>query len=521
LNQQESDKKEVSASGRTSRPGLDDFFDFEEVEHDGQVGFAVYYPDADKDRCEFLFSYGEEFDGGAKFIPKSKDEIPWLLPSCPKEYGSEKGLYSEIRQFIYDHLDLSFEWQYDILTAWIVAQWRQEEWSSCPYISVIGPKNSGKSRVEEVLQQLSYRGIFSPSMSNATLFHAIERDHVAVFFDEAEFLVDRKEKSELLSIINNGYRKGGKVYRFNVDKNTYEFYNVYGFKVFASTRVLAETLENRSIVIYMQRNTRPIRLRIDTHKAAELRGKLLLYRFRHLQNVDTSTASDATDAYLERRTRDNRLIEIFTPLMKVTDGMPTQERIIEAFVTIAKIRETEEQLSLEAVIVEAIVKSKDKLENGKLSISAITEVFNADRQEKEKWRADSVGRQVKKLGFESCRTSNGKRGIFWNETLFLKLQQRFLCLPQKASEAVNAVEVSNSEIQINSTLEEGVLLRHVLPAEPCELCGGSAVEWEFKHDDQTLRRCNDCVNALRTKGFRFTLSDGNPEPAYSEAKRYG
>jgi hypothetical protein len=337
---------------------LDDFFDFEEVQHDGNVGFAVYYSYADThtDRCEFHLCYGEEFDGGVKFIPKSEDEVPWLLPSYPIEYGSEAGLYSEVRQFIYEHLDLSLEWQYDILTAWVLAQWRLEQWNSCPYISVIGPKNSGKSRVEEVLQQLSYRGIFSPSMSNATLFHAIEQDHVSVFFDEAEFLIDSKEKSELLSIINNGYRKGGKVYRFNIDRNAYEFYNVYGFKVFASTRILAETLENRSIIIYMQRNTRPVRLRIDTERAAKLRGKLLLYRFRHLQDTDTSTSTDAIDAYLETRARDNRLIEMFTPLMKVTENMPEQRRITEAFMITAKTRETEEQLSLEATIVEAIYK---------------------------------------------------------------------------------------------------------------------------------------------------------------------
>lgn len=141
-----------------------------------------------------------------------------------------------------------------------------------------------------------------------------------------------------------------------------------------------------------------------------------------MQNFDASTASDASDAYLERQTSDNRLIEIFAPLMKVTDRMPQQEKIIEAFLTIAKVRETEEQLSLEASIIEAISRSKEKLDNGKVSVSIITDVFNADRPEKEKWRSDSVGRQVKKLGFESCRTSDGKRGIFWNEPLFLKLQ---------------------------------------------------------------------------------------------------
>jgi hypothetical protein len=524
LNHKESDKKEIFTTGRTSRPSLDDFFDFEEVLLDGQVGFAVYYSysDSNTDRWEFHPYYGEEIDGGIKFIPKSEDEIPWLLPGYPTEYVSEVCLYAEIRGFIYAHLDLSFEWQYDVLTSWVLAQWRGEEWASCPYISVIGPKNSGKSRVEEVLHQLSYRGIFSPSMSIATLFHAIEKDHVSVFFDEAEFLIDSKEKNELLSIINNGYRKGGKVYRFNLDRNTYEFYDVYSFKVFASTRILAETLENRSIIIYMQRNSRPIRLRIDTDKAAELRGKLLLYRFRHLQTANTSTSSDAIDAYLERLARDNRLIEIFSPLMKVTENMPEQKRIIEAFMITAKTRETEEQLSLEASIVEAILKSKDTIENGKLSIGTITETFNAERSEKEKWRTDSIGRQIKKLGFESCRTLAGKRGILWNEALFHKLQQRFLCPIQNASKAVEAVEASKPEGQLEtkpcSSLDDGtIILRHIHPGERCELCGKYAVEYEFEFDGHLIRRCDPCIQMLRSKGFKFTiLQENDSEPAYIE-----
>jgi hypothetical protein len=40
--------------------------------------------------------------------------------------------------------------------------------------------------------------------------------------------------------------------------------------------------------------------------------------------------------------------------------------------------------------------------------------------------------------------------------------------------------------------------RHVKPAEPCELCGQLAVEWEIKTPDgAVLRRCNQCFVKLQ------------------------
>jgi ribosome-binding protein aMBF1 (putative translation factor) len=43
-----------------------------------------------------------------------------------------------------------------------------------------------------------------------------------------------------------------------------------------------------------------------------------------------------------------------------------------------------------------------------------------------------------------------------------------------------------------------MLYRHVKPAEPCELCGQLAVEWEIKMPDgAVLRRCNGCFAKMQ------------------------
>jgi hypothetical protein len=50
-----------------------------------------------------------------------------------------------------------------------------------------------------------------------------------------------------------------------------------------------------------------------------------------------------------------------------------------------------------------------------------------------------------------------------------------------------------------------IVYRHVLPAEPCELCGQLAVEWEIQMPDgKMLRRCNSCFNKMRKEHVNIT-----------------
>jgi predicted transcriptional regulator len=50
----------------------------------------------------------------------------------------------------------------------------------------------------------------------------------------------------------------------------------------------------------------------------------------------------------------------------------------------------------------------------------------------------------------------------------------------------------------NRTEKSLFLYKHVLPGEPCELCGQLAVEWQIKTPQgQVLRRCNNCFVEMR------------------------
>lgn len=51
--------------------------------------------------------------------------------------------------------------------------------------------------------------------------------------------------------------------------------------------------------------------------------------------------------------------------------------------------------------------------------------------------------------------------------------------------------------------KQGFLLKHIAPAEKCELCGLYAVEFSFLLDGQEVRRCKSCIDRMRSSGLVF------------------
>lgn len=392
---------------------------FEQVTNNGKNGFAVY--DNDSDSVSFTEIYG---------AIHPRENVPWLLPEMPSDYGNNYQLYLEVRKYVYDHVELRDEVLYDILAAWTMAAYRMSEFESFPYINIIGPPDSGKTRLEKTLQQLSYRGIFGPSITASAMFRAIDRDLVTVFYDQCEHLAHSNEASDLLAIVDNGYQEGGKKFLTNMDTGDYEAFNLYSPKVFASTKTLEGTLESRSIRIDMQTKTREISVRLDKSRGAILRGKLLLYKFRH---AEANEGTEEAEAALMKQTKDGRLIELFLPLYTVTldasfpsGASSPSAKIIEYLKKMVQLREDLEQVSVEAQIIKAITQCSELVEEGRLSLTNITNYFNADRLPIEQWGIKGVSKRVRDLGFESCRMKDGKTGVYWDETLLKKHQQRFM-----------------------------------------------------------------------------------------------
>jgi len=354
------------------------------------------------------------------------EKTPWQLAQVTLPYGNQEKLWSEIRQFIYDHLFLPDPALYDVLTGWIFASWVPEFWKTVPYIFFFGPVASGKTRGLEVLHALSYRAILSSNISSAALFRACQEWHPTIILDETE-IYRKTEKIDIIGLLNSGYRKGQCAIRAKNSEQgvTLEVFDVFGFKALAGTEGLASTLESRSIMIRMIKNRRKVRMFVDEAWATDLRSKLLTWRMDKLGIKQLSTTkeelientnksvkrelcercerflADATPLNVES----GRIQELFQCLIAVANS--GREVIMNYAEKMERMRMFEEKASIEAELVEILLGQNLILEDNVVLTTELAETFNQKRSEREKWKSSSIGRIMRRLGFQKAHTRQG------------------------------------------------------------------------------------------------------------------
>jgi hypothetical protein len=343
------------------------------------------------------------------FVPL--EQIPWKPVSDAQPY---EDIWSEIKQYLYEHIDISSG--YDILTAWVLATWTPEKWEAVPYLFFYGPAGSGKTWALEVLASISFRPFLSASTTMPVIFRACDIWHPTLFLDETEVYL-RKERSEVMHLLNAGYRKGFPATRIEETEEglKVKIFDCFGFKALAGTRAFVDTLKSRCIIFNMSKATRQIKTKIDPTRAEELQKKLLMYRFRMLTDREhfEETKIDLT----------GRLKELFLPLISVAQS-ETKGLIINEAKKIEEITNEEEQTSDEATVFRAIVSAHEEAAASKISIKRITEIANEGLEIDEMLTTFNVGRIASRLGFKRS-IQNKQRCVVWNEELVRRLEKRW------------------------------------------------------------------------------------------------
>lgn len=346
-----------------------------------------------------------------KVVEKFKpfERIMWKTVDNVQDYGSETQLWSEVKQYIFEHLDL--QEGYDVLTAWVLASWTPEKWHAVPYLFFYGPAASGKTWALEILASIGHRSIMTASATLSTVFRVVDMWHPTLFFDETEAYM-RKERGEILNLLNSGYRKDFPAVRTEEGKEGFEvrFYDCFGFKALAGTKDFMETLKSRCIIFNMSKAVREIKTIIDNERAKNLREKLLAYRFKMLATKETQEAPNVLTG---------RLRELFNPLIIVA---PTTEKgaIITQGKKIEATLKEEEETSLESIVFKAIFKLHEETGDEKILIADIGKIVNETLAMDEMLSSIAVGMVTKRLGFKKC-SKGGKRAIRWNDELAKRL----------------------------------------------------------------------------------------------------
>ncbi|MBI1734681.1 MAG: DUF3631 domain-containing protein [Candidatus Rokubacteria bacterium] len=141
---------------------------------------------------------------------------------------------------------------------------------------------------------------------------------------------DKDRFDALITVLNVGFERGGVVTRLEKrgDRFVEEPYEVYAPRVLAGIAGLKDTLEDRSLPLFMlrkRRNETVARLNSATDAEAQaLRDQCALACLTHVQNL--VAAYDSAPSVLEREGVDDRAVDLWSPLIAVTMVADAEDR---------------------------------------------------------------------------------------------------------------------------------------------------------------------------------------------------
>jgi putative DNA primase/helicase len=143
----------------------------------------------------------------------------------------------------------------DAIALWILHAWTADAGEISPFLVLISPtKRCGKTSVLILLLYLTPRSELASNISSSALFRYIEDVRPTLLIDEADSFV--KENEELRGILNSGHTKAAAYVIRNIESNGEhkpKRFSTWAPKAIATIRALADTLEDRAIMVQLQR----------------------------------------------------------------------------------------------------------------------------------------------------------------------------------------------------------------------------------------------------------------------------
>jgi len=245
------------------------------------------------------------------------------------------------------------------IALWVLHTWAIEGAHATPYLSVSSAeKQSGKTRLLEVLSLLVRNPWHTASATEAALFRKIEQDTPTLLLDEIDAIFgSNSERTEpLRAVLNAGNRRGATATRVvgkGTDMQAKDF-SVFCPKVLAGidTGRLPDTIRDRSIEIPMKR-------RHDEEQVARLRFRqveeaTVLLRAR-LEKWAAAAANQLREAnpHLPDSLGD-RAADAWEPLLAIADHAEGEWPDLARDAALALLRPAGDETSRGALLLSAI-----------------------------------------------------------------------------------------------------------------------------------------------------------------------
>jgi hypothetical protein len=417
------------------------------VIHDGTIIEAVYHPKwnraallvkATNDDAKFMLEY-EAY--GKIFRPLVDDAIIKGRVLLPDNYIQEVNpldLLEEIRTTIRRYVDL--EPIYEIIASrYILMTWVYDRFHRIPYLRILGPWASGKTRFLSVMAAMAYHSSrLGVGLTPANIYRWLDNYPGTLILDEADF-PRTSQTSMITQILNGGYDRDGAVFRCEPGNGglVSTAFNAFGPKIMASRRQFDDdALETRFLTLVsrqMRRDDIPLSLPafLEWTEMTRLRNLLLGYRVGWLHRIDPMQPIENVDRY------GPRFVELLTPLIaSAMENELTDE--LEEF-ALQQYEDQKAHISLgdEGILVEVIL-SLSSLDKPPPTVKEIAQEVNKRRGRQYPLTPKKLGGMIRGLGLQTHRIKKGyvlihnpaqlmmlsrRYGIQWNPEI--RLRERF------------------------------------------------------------------------------------------------
>jgi Protein of unknown function (DUF3631) len=205
----------------------------------------------------------------ATFQPTEPNIAPPIVLRPVVESNEGARLLDDLRTFLCRFVAFPEPEQAVAVALWVMHTHGFEAAEATPRLSIVSAeKQSGKTRLLELLDLLVRAPLSVASISASAMFRLIAEGPVTLLIDEADTIFDSRggRSEDLRGLLNAGYRRGGAVARVGGRSKAVERFRVFAPVALAGIGGMPDTVQDRSIIIRMKR-------RHDAEPVAKLRRR--------------------------------------------------------------------------------------------------------------------------------------------------------------------------------------------------------------------------------------------------------
>jgi hypothetical protein len=238
-------------------------------------------------------------------------------------------LYFRLRDFISAYAYFNNPYFGDFISLFSYCTYCFAIFDGFGYLALNGPKASGKSRVQEILQAVCFNPLKVSSASGSFLYRWVDSNPGLILLDEAEKLASQaqvqNEVQDISLILNDGYRPAGCVGRCDGDKNAPKQFRTYAAYSIANIKGLNPTLRSRVYYFPMVKNPRVQRVnewntRAVSGPSQDIRNRLYCWTLANAATIahfyDRIQGGDI-GAFMTNHGLHDRDRELYAPLFAV------------------------------------------------------------------------------------------------------------------------------------------------------------------------------------------------------------